>query len=412
MSLELKYFLELSKCAIYNQDATSITPANINWENILSLARKHNISALLYRTVSRLPKNLRPSQVLLDEWKEEAFHYGLHQFSQNQEESLILAEAKRQGILCVAFKGILLAELYPEPLMRTSRDVDILVALKDKDIMIKILEGQGYKLDKRDTSETVFTYEKYGVLSVELHISLWEEYIGKRRSLLEQLDLINPSTFIEITACDIPFHSLGYEQHLIYQIYHIIKHFSLAGVGIRHLTDLTLYINRYYEKINFPNFWDTMEILRYSVCCSYFFKICVDCFGMRKEALGGSKTKINIDFELLIEDIIDGGVFGNSSSERFHARNIIKPYLNNQKKIELKKSKLVLGIIFPGSETIKSQYPYVKKNRILLPFAWIQRNCYLFKKQFSKNKSFCGDKTLEQAGYRLKLLKELEIINK
>ncbi len=412
MSLELKYFLELSKCAIYNQDATSITPVHMNWENILQLARKHNMSALLYKTVSLLPENLRPSQVLLNRWKEEAFRYGLHQFGQNQEESLILAEAKKQGILCIPFKGLLLAELYPEPLMRTSGDADILVSPKDKDKMIEILVGRGYELDQRETTETVFTYERHGVLSVELHISLWEEYIGKRKTLLEQLDLTNPSTLIEVTACDIPFHTLGYEQHLIYQIYHMIKHFSLSGIGVRHLTDLTLYVNRYYDRINFADFWNTMEMLNYSVCCSYFFKICVGCFGMRKEAMKGSKIKTNIDLEPLIEDIIDGGVFGNSSTERFHARNIIKPYLNNQKKIELKKSRLVIGIIFPGNETLKSQYPYAKKHGILLPFAWIQRNCYLLKKHFGKSKESYGDKTLEQAKYRLKLLKELEIINK
>lgn len=412
MNIELKYFLELSKCAIYNQDATSITPVNMNWENILRLARKHNMSALLYKSVSLLPENLRPNQVLLANWKEEAFRYGLHQFGQNQEESFILAKAKKHGILCIPFKGLLLAELYPEPLMRTSGDADILVSPKDKEKMIDILVSRGYINNKRETTETVFTYEKEGILAVELHISLWEEYIGKRKNLLEKLDLTNPSTLIEVTACDIPIHTLGYEQHLIYQVYHIIKHFSLSGVGVRHLTDLTLYVNRFYEKINFTDFWNKMEELNYSVCCSYFFRICTDYFGMRKEAMRGSKVKTNNGFESLIEDIIDGGVFGNASEERYHARNIIKPYLNNQKTLELKKSKLIFGIIFPGTETLKSQFSYAKKHPILLPFAWIQRNCYLLKKHFGKSKSAYGDKTLEQARYRLKLLKELEIINK
>ncbi|MDD5934268.1 MAG: nucleotidyltransferase family protein [Clostridiales bacterium] len=411
MNFEFKYFLKLVDCAIYNKDATAITPQNINWEEIILLARKHNMSAILYKTIERLPSALGPQKELMDQWSQEAFFYGLQQFRQNQEEEAILEEARKQGILCIPFKGLLLAELYPEPLMRISGDADILVDPKDKDKVIEILKNRGYVNNEHETIDTVFVYEKRGFLTVELHISLWEEYIGQRKLELEKLDLTNTKKLIEVTAANITFHTLGYEEHLIYQIYHVAKHFSLSGVGVRHLTDLTLYVNRFYDHIDFSHFWKVMKQLNYSVCCSYFFAICVECFGMRREALKDSMIQSEVDMEPIIEDVIVGGVFGNASKERYHARNIIKPYLGMEKTTQLKKSTILLRVAFPGTKILCDEYEYAKKHRILLPIAWIQRCFSLLRKRITGRDAY-GKKTLEQAKYRLQLLKELEIINK
>lgn len=412
MDSEINYFLELSSCAIHGKDASPITKVDTNWNHIMSLARIHNMSAILYKTISKLKPGLQPEERVLQQWKTEAFYQGLHQLGQHQELQALLEEAKQKGISLLPFKGLLLASLYPEPLMRTSSDADILVANEDKDGAIELLTNRGFLQNDKETTETVFVYDKPGTLTVELHTSLWEEYIGDRINRLESLHLTSPETLIQVNACDIDFITLGYEQHLVYQIYHIIKHFSLSGVGVRHLTDITLYVNTYYEQIDFLGFWKTMEHLNYTTCCYCFFKICVDCLGMKPEAIKDCKCKTNMEIKHLIEDIIDGGVFGNAKDERYHARNIVKPYLKNEKKVELSKQKMLLRILFPGVEMIQSQYPYAKRHRILVPFAWIQRDFYLIRKHFGKAKDSYGEKTLNQAKCRLQLLRELDIINK
>lgn len=412
MDSELNYLLHLTKAAIHEEDASAFSGHDVNWRNILELSRKHGMSAILYRTISRLPVQFQPEEELMALWKMEAFQMGVLQLRQNSELGQVLKVAAQLGIQLVPFKGILLAQLYPEPLMRISGDADIYVSLEQKDATITMLLERGYIIDEEESIDTVTVLNRNNVLSIELHTCLWEEYIGDRIRELERMGITDPKTFISARACDIQCNTLGINQHLIYQIYHMIKHFSLSGIGIRHLTDLTLYINYYFDQINQKCFWKAMQQLQYTTCCESFLYICVQCFGMNPEIFKEHRIQSTIEIEHLIEDIVDGGVFGNAKDERYHARNIIKPYLKNNKKVNVSKPKLIIGIIFPGLDIIKEQYAYANRHSVLIPFAWIQRNVYLLRKQFGKNKESYGEKTMNQAKYRLKLLEELEILNK
>ena len=88
-----------------------------------------------------------------------------------------LAKASREkGIKFVFFKGVVLADLYPQYVERVSSDSDIFVEEKDREASEEILRSMGYVIDKDDSKNNVKVYNHTNQNHmVELHTKLWEE---------------------------------------------------------------------------------------------------------------------------------------------------------------------------------------------------------------------------------------------
>lgn len=134
-------------------------------------------------------------------------------------------------------KGAVLRELYPEPWMRTSCDVDVLVQPKDLS-----------RAEQALTEELSFVKTESGIHDVtlkapsgshlELHFDLVEEDVaadaaGLLSRVWEHASSRNGGFFYEMTPA----------YFMLYHIAHMAKHFEHGGCGIRPLLDLWL-LNR------------------------------------------------------------------------------------------------------------------------------------------------------------------------
>jgi len=154
------------------------------WSGLLSFLRTNWIILFVYRKIGSLPLECRPPETINAEMRQ-AFLLGcvrsLHMERQLQE---ILEAFREQGVRVLVLRGPALAfSLYPDPAMRPSCDLDLLVIPEDVIKARGILERLGYRcLAKRfEVARDFFREECFihqenpdNKFPVDLHWVHWE----------------------------------------------------------------------------------------------------------------------------------------------------------------------------------------------------------------------------------------------
>ncbi len=337
----------------------------------------------------------------------------VYEYRKNMILRKVFEEGRKSGIKFVLFKGLVLADLYPNYTQRSSCDTDLFIDKKIKDRAIDLILGMGYEIveDHCKDEVTVFHNEEY-MHNIELHTCLWEDFKGKRMDILESFELTNPSHFVEMKACGIEITTLGYEDHLIYQMFHVIKHFSLEGVGCKYLVDVTLYVNKYGEKIDFESFWDKMNQLGYTRFCYFFFTICVEFLGMDKTILNGKNIPMGKEYLSFVEDLMRIGNRDDEKEASWQIMGMMTPYFTGEKTAKHTSFQRKLQVIFPRPKDLPDDLNYAKKCPILLPIAWVHKVArYLIKRKKHKDDWYNPSEKLNVADKRIKLMNDMGLVD-
>ena len=326
---------------------------------------------------------------------------------------LVNEESKKRNIKFIFFKGMVLADLYPQYTERMSCDSDIFVTDEEKDAAEQLLRDCGYEKNEHSSKKHVQVYknQKYDHV-IELHTRLWEDYEGPRVEKLKTLKLTSADKIIEVNACGVDIYTLGFKEHLIYQLFHIIKHFSLNGVGIRYLIDITLFINRFFDEIDFKQFWKDIENLGYTCFTETFFMICVKDLKMTDKVFDSHPVG-NIDgIEDLKRDLLNVGNIMDKEAG-WQIMGAMESYFTGEAEVPESKIKRQLSMMFPSVHALPKVYGYAIKHPILLPIAWTHRGVkFLIKKQFHKNDFYDVGEKISVGERRMKLIEELELTMK
>ncbi len=158
----------------------------------------------------------------------------IYRYMQMNNELERLCEALEQAELpFVPLKGFVLRQYYPEPWMRTSCDIDILVHKQQLEKAKACLEERLSYQITGETSHDVSFFSPGGV-HVELHYQLIEERLSKKSARVLE----------KIWADALPKSGYRYWQEMsdamfyFYHIAHMAKHFENGGCGIRPFLDL------------------------------------------------------------------------------------------------------------------------------------------------------------------------------
>lgn len=379
------------------------------WKEITSLLAKNGLLGVAYDAIEYIPKEKRPSQAIIDGWKNYGISYGMRQLLQKHNVDIVLNEAEKENIKLVVIKGRSLALLYPKPNMRISCDSDIYVSPENKEKTIEILERNGYVYQEKGSKDNVPVYVKENGGKIELHNRLWEDYESELIDTLDSFDLVNEQKYIKIKDGKNEFYTLGYEEHLIFQIFHVAKHFSLEGVGLKYICDLTLYVNKYKDNIDWNIFWNKMEILHYEFFCDALFKIAVMYMGMDNSVLI-EKYEKNVVEDELIEDIINIGRKEDVDIGSWKIMGKLMPYFLQERKVPATKWEKFRSKFCPTQEDISDYYQYAKKYKCLLPVAWVHRFFHATKYEksletvYTKEQKEVRDKRLED---RMRLMEKV-----
>lgn len=383
----------------------------VDWKKISRLAADSKTVALLYPVVEAYASTGKMPADIIGQWKAVA---RMQMQRELQKTPLIYALNKRAAaadIPLLFFKGPVLADLYPNYAQRISGDVDVLVSDQDEPGAMRLLEEMGYVLSEASKKHVkVYVREAPIPHVVELHTRLWEDFEGDRIDRIRELDLDERESLLCLSVCGMELHTLGHRQHLLYQIFHIAKHFILEGIGIRYLVDITLYIEQFQSQIDFERFWNEINHIGCGEFCRRLLTICVRYLGMDSRILQGQEPVTPAAIQPLLHDMMNNGVI-YQRSKGWQIFGIMSPYLAGNKTISKTRLGRRLGVIFLRPGDLTADYGYAKKCVLLLPVAWVHRICKYMRNWLSNRKGlYNANEKFATAEHRLRLLDEMKLV--
>lgn len=344
--------LTLIKSAITGE-ALPLSP-DFSMSEAASLARRHNITALLYEgaVLCGIPANREPMPELFR-------HCCLGLMGSEKQLSLagrLLAAFEEAGIDYMPLKGLRMKALYPKPELRTMGDADVLIRLEQYDQIRPILVSQGFT--ERVESDHELVWEKKGLL-LELHKRLIPSY--------------NPdlcSYFEDAWGLAVPDHghswALSPEDEWLYIFTHMAKHYRDGGIGLRHLTDLLVF-RRAHPALDEGHIRAALDRLELTEFYRHICRLLDHWFG------GAPGDEL---LEMMTEFIFTSGSFGTADS------HMVSQMLRKVENSRLENGKLlyIWQTLFPGKKVLQTQYPFLERFPWLLPVAWFLRPFHRLKK--------------------------------
>lgn len=335
-----KFITALISSVILNT-AVPVPFEGIDWTTLFNLAKKHDVAITIFPAIKEM------------DLPEDAMHLFVNNkhkkvaraTRQNIEAEVVLNEFEKNSIKYILLKGSHIKKMYPLDYMRTFGDIDICLDDTDREKAKPIMERLGYTLSN------VTDYH--------------DEYEKDRFHIFELHSLITPNTSPYKAVFDEPFtkancvddngfcYELNNEYLYLHLLFHLHKHFSTTGCGIRLFADLLVYEN--YVKN--PD-WGFIE----SVLKEY---------GM-------------MDFYSTVKNLVRYFFYGADASES--TKKIAAYIFENEPSGLYKyhsanfgfwgKVKFFLQNWFPSAKNLAFRYPVLNKAPILLPVCWLRRIFY------------------------------------
>ena len=273
---------------------------------------------------------------------------------QKFELSNLSEEFEENGIEFMPLKGSVIRSLYPKHEMRSMGDADILIRAEQYDKIVPILKQNGFTFVKESSNE--LCWEKLPFY-IELHRYLvspsHKDYF---KVFGNGWQLAKPSEGFKHRF------EMSDENFFVFLFAHFAKHYRSSGIGIKHMTDIWVYlkakpeldikyIERELDKLKMLTFYK--NVLR--TVNAWFENAELD----------------NITY-LITEKIFLSGAFGTRES------SVKSNALKDLKSGEVKniRGKRIFDVVFLPYKNMCILFPVLKKVPVLLPFMWIYRGVY------------------------------------
>lgn len=402
-------FFQLIKSSLRNE--TPLIEDNIDWVEVLRLSSVHEVVPLIYKSAYKIPSFQLADLNFTQYFKKVSMQIVYSQIKRAHRFLQIYEQFNKEGIKILVFKGIILRELYPIPEERISADEDLLIELKSLKQAIKILEDNNMEraLSEEEEADVYHYFCRQTGLHLELHTALF----GDKSDINKKMEEVFSTVFQDVDTINInnvDVNTFSVDKHFLYIICHAIKHFMSCGTGIRQICDIYMYINKYFENINWDYIWKEIINLGYDTLLVNILQIAIDYLGLdeNKVVYPKDKNEYYINTEDLIEDIMEGGIYGTNTQARLNSANMSLDALNKKSKSKIKSN---IAAIFPKAENIKGRYKYLEKYPVLLPVAWGSRILTYSKERGSLSSlGATAKETIEVGNKRIDLLKEYKLI--
>lgn len=341
---------------LFNQQIDELIKEGITSERlplIYKLSKRHDLAHLVGDALDKNGLFVDCSEVkkrFLQERNMAVYRYEQIQYEFEQ----ICDTLEQANIPFLPLKGSVIRPLYPEPWMRTSCDIDILVAPQDLERAQEIL---GIKLDYMlvGKGDHDIGLEAPGGVHLELHYQLLE---GGAKDC-EKIVLGDIWSVVEREEGKVAHCKMPDEYFYCYHIAHITKHLRYGGCGVRSILDTWL-LN---HKIDFDQSKRDALLQRAGLLSA------AQAIENLAEVWFSGEEKDSLT-EILGEYILTGGVYGTFDNK----------VAVQQTRKKGKFSYLFSRIFLPYSQ-MKFKYPRLQKYPILYPFYVVKRCFSLFNKE-------------------------------
>lgn len=268
----------------------------------------------------------------------------------------------------VILKGSASASYYPEPLLRTMGDVDLLIAKSDLPKADVILRENGFHPVEKNDNECHLAYHRrtYGATSTwEVH---WKPNGVPNGVIGKQIEryLTNIITSAEMHhVSESEYRIPSAFHHGLVMLLHVAGHLINTGIGLRHLCDWAVFVAKFSDEEFCEMFEDKLKAVglwRFAQLLTQLSVKYLRC--PAKEWCGAGDDDY---LEMLMVDIMKGGNFGVKDKNRINQAKL----MTNTGKGKVDDTSLLKQLFLTMNEKAKRGMPITAKIPILLPIGWI-----------------------------------------
>lgn len=330
-------YLTLLMASAIKKTPPPIPFEGIDWCFLIKLAEHHNTLLMIAPCLKKLNLPEKAQQLFKSLYN----FYIARLTRQSIEAGVAMSALDNEKIRYLKMKGSHIKEYYPEEFMRSFNDIDLLVDSENREKAGNILKSLGYEL--KSTTDYHDEYEKDSFFIYEIHtrmVSQKEKYKGVFENPFEK----------SLAESQGSGYKLKSEYLYLHLFFHLYKHFTVTGCGIRFFADFLVFENyikdadtelifSVLKKYKMTGFYNTLKKLM-----AYFFE--------------GKDADKNT--EKIAEYIFTSSTTGDSMQDMAN-------YSVAQK------LRYFLKIWFPPAIELCKKYPVLKKAPVLLPVCWVRR---------------------------------------
>lgn len=312
-------FFELLQIAIGHRIALSYAPSAEQWRELYRMAVQQTLVGITFCAVEQLPLEQRPPKQLLLQW----FMMTERIKQNNRLLNLRAVEAvtyfRKEGFESCILKGQGVAAYYPNPLLRTSGDIDIWLGGNRK----CIYDLARTKVGMQGVTYHHIHYPMFEDVEVEVHITptyLSSFWLNRRLQYYFKETFVEQSKFhVELSegVGNIPHPTVEFD--LLFLLLHMYKHLTGQGIGLRQMLD-------YYYVLQQPVSDEVRarvvqriggcKMMRFARATMYVMR---EVFGLEEEYLLVKPDEKAGRF--LLNEIMQAGNFGKYDSRLKRKRN-------------------------------------------------------------------------------------------
>ena len=345
--------IEMIRYAVFDPERSSDASERISDEMLAELymmAKRHSLTGLVGHALEA--QNLFKESSVSALFQKAIFNEIYYYEKLNYTYQMLCETLENARIAFLPLKGCILRQYYPQPWMRTSGDIDLLVHKDDFSSAETVLTSALGLTKTGETKHDVSFHSADGI-HLELHYELIERgRAGKACQVLERI--WEHATPVQGKSYQ---HELDDAMFYFYHVAHMAKHFESAGCGIRMLLDLCILME------SMENSRSQIDVLLREGGLQKFDNVVCDLcrvWFLGQEATVNSKKLENI--------ILDSGTFGSRENTYIIGKR------QQGGTVGFFRSK-----VFLPYRDLKNAYPILNKWPIFAPICTIHRWCsFLF----------------------------------
>ena len=405
-------FLRTLKAAIWDEQIcweADVTSEEL--QTLLEMAMEHHVLPMIFEAVYTCPAAARVDPALFAACRHTTVQTVMGQAVKTEEFLDLYRHLRARGLMPLVVKGIVCRSLYPKPDHRSSGDEDVLCGEHQNKACQKAMVEFGMEPcgSGLDNYETPFRKEDGG-LYIELHKTLFREdsdIFGACNRLFDHV--FQRPVMVRVGEDEI--WTMAHTDHMLYLIVHAFKHFLHCGFGIRQVCDMVLFADRYGDQVD----WKYVQSKCRSIRCHRF---AAALFRIGERYLGFDPVKAcyprdwatdPVDERGLLEDLLDGGIYGSADRSRVHSSNMTLNAVAEDMKGK-RAGRGILRTLFPAPALPEGRFPYLRTRPYLLPVAWTCRIFGYARERISDPEAAAGE-VIRTGSRRIALLREYEIID-
>ncbi|UQZ85821.1 hypothetical protein SK3146_05110 [Paenibacillus konkukensis] len=296
------YFISLLAAFIHQR--RSPEQRQIEWEQVYQLGNIHFVGGMIYLMAKTQEQGNRPPAALLQMMKQDFTSTIVRALHQESEMLRVIDELSRLQIPHLIFKGYAIKNCYPVKEMRTMGDIDILIKPEDREKSHELLQSMGFK--PGIVTGEVWSYSK-GTVHLEIHTQLLVNNINNKFDYMNYFSDVWDKAVMQPNGYTYEF---SVNDHLLYMLVHMAKHFYGYGCGIRMVMDAAMYMIYFEKELDWGYLERELKKLNLVLFAHNIFALCRRWFEVSPPIkLPTMKEGL---YELIGEYILSGGPSGRT----------------------------------------------------------------------------------------------------